>query len=189
MLKQIREYERWWRLTRLSYAVERVLIIKTWQVWSLDAAFDYLTSCVRVQTFVSPVYMYDVAVVDLSFLHGLIRLTCAYTQCKNVYLQKYGVMLTDSGYLTDLAFIFYHPPLIHESKPLTSNMFFQPLVLPFSSGSEWAKPALLMHTSTPPCWALMAANMARISSSLLRSHLNGTRTPLWPWCLHSVDSF
>lgn len=49
---------------------------------------DYLTSCVRVQTIASPVYMYDVAVVDLSFLHGLIRLTCTYTQRKNVYLQN-----------------------------------------------------------------------------------------------------
>lgn len=66
----------------------------------------------------------------------------------------------------------------NQEEALTSSMFFHPLLLPLSSGSAWAKPALLTHTSTPWCCALMAENMDRISSSLLKSHLKGTRTPL-----------
>lgn len=72
---------------------------------------------------------------------------------------------------------------------LTSNMFLHPLVLPLSSDSEWAKPALLMQTSTPPCCCLIAANMDTISSSFVRSHLNGNRMPLRPSPRHSDASF
>lgn len=72
---------------------------------------------------------------------------------------------------------------------LTSNMFLQLLVLPLSSDSGWAKPALLMQTSTPPCCCLTAENMDTISSSFVRSHLNGNRRPLRPSPRHSDASF
>ncbi|KAF3841301.1 hypothetical protein F7725_007163 [Dissostichus mawsoni] len=69
------------------------------------------------------------------------------------------------SFIQPKAFIF-----VFVSQP-TSIMFLQPSVFPLSSGSLWASPALLMHTSTPLCSVLIAENMDRISSSLDRSHL------------------
>ncbi len=71
----------------------------------------------------------------------------------------------------------------------TSHLVLQPLVLPLNRGSGRAKPALLMHTSTPWCWTLIQENMDNMSSSTDRSHLYGIRVPLNPLLTHSEDSF
>ena len=52
---------------------------------------------------------------------------------------------------------------------------------PLSSGASWAKPALLMHTSTRPRFGScrIVWNMAATSSSLDTSHLMAVSLPDW----------
>lgn len=69
----------------------------------------------------------------------------------------------------------------------TSNMFFQSAVLPDSKGAQCDSPALLMHTSTPPKSFWICLNIARISSSLVRSHLIGISWPFSAFSSSRID--
>lgn len=89
-------------------------------------------------------------------------------KCKGIILtililNKFYVSLQLVSAQTFIFVLVWDPP--------TSIMFLQPSVFPVSKGSLWARPALLMHTSTPLCSVLIAENMDKISSSLDRSHL------------------
>lgn len=138
----------------------------------------------------APVYVYDLTVVNIPLFHRLISFTCANARRQNVDL--WDGPAERGGWVSwpwDDRLWRSSEDQITPFEALTSNMFLQPLVLPLSSDSGWPKPALLMQTSTPPCCCLIAANMDTISSSFVRSHLNGNRMPLRPSPRHSDASF
>lgn len=114
MLKQKRiKHGWWWRWTRLICVVKQVnywclASLKT-GLWTRHLVIDPLLP--RSST-LSPVYMYYMAVVDVSFLHRPIRLTSANAQRQNVNLQdnthiKKANARPDSGNWNGVVFPFY----------------------------------------------------------------------------------
>lgn len=126
-------------------------------------------------------------IINISFFHRHVSLARAHWQSNNIHLNniffflQYFWLHCSGKHFTEIP--------AYLSKLLTSVMVFHPLVLPLNIGSGRAKPALLMHTSMPWCWALIQANMDKISSSTDISHLYGCSVPVNPQLTHSVANF